>query len=115
MRVGDVYRSGGKWLRADDFRKPNGGYGTSRAEIEHVHAIEVDDRFVGRRVSRLEVAFVGKTKRLLLNKTNATTLATAFGDETDGWIGRKVRLFTRATDKGQGVRIEPLAGQEQQP
>ncbi len=33
-------------------------------------------------------------KNLVLNKTNANPLVTAFGDDTDGWPGNTVELFT---------------------
>lgn len=31
-------------------------------------------------------------KKLVLNKTNARTIATLHGDDTDEWVGKKVRL-----------------------
>ena len=37
------------------------------------------------------------TKLLPLNKTNGTTLAKAFGEETDDWIGKKI-----------GLQVEPV-------
>jgi len=33
-------------------------------------------------------------KGLVLNKTNGTALAVAYGDETDEWIGCPIELFT---------------------
>jgi hypothetical protein len=58
------------------------------------------------------VYFVGKTKGLLLNKTNADALAAAAGSPmTEQWIGLKVRLVaTTATFGSQTfdvVRIQP--------
>ena len=35
--------------------------------------------------------------RISLNKTNALQLAAAFGDETDEWLGKKVRVGTKPT------------------
>jgi len=32
-------------------------------------------------------------KRLVLNKTNATSIMGLYGNETDDWIGQKVTLF----------------------
>ena len=34
--------------------------------------------------------FEGKQKGLVLNKTNAATIAVAFGNETNGWTGRSI-------------------------
>jgi hypothetical protein len=44
--------------------------------------------------------FVGKSKGVVLNKTNSETLSAAFGDESDGWIGRSVVLFGTTTQFG---------------
>lgn len=38
------------------------------------------------------VYFKGMEKGLVLNKTNANTLASLLGDETDDWIGKQVTL-----------------------
>ncbi len=55
--------------------------------------------------------FEGKDKSLVLNKTNATTLTEIFGtDETDEWIGQRIRLFVAKVDfqgrKVDGIRIK---------
>lgn len=38
--------------------------------------------------------FQGKDRGLVLNKTNAQTIAHAYGDETDDWIGQEIELYT---------------------
>jgi hypothetical protein len=63
---------------------------------------------------RLVVSFVGKQKRLTLNRTNATAIAEAAGtDDTDRWPGTRVRLFsTPVLFQGrtvQALRIGPVA------
>jgi hypothetical protein len=47
--------------------------------------------------------FEGKEKGLVLNKTNANTIATAYGDETDDWVGAEIVLF-ETTVEYQGQR-----------
>lgn len=42
--------------------------------------------------------FTGFTKGLVLNKTNATTIAAMYGDETDEWVGKAVVLFPTDTE-----------------
>ena len=42
----------------------------------------------------------GENKRLVLNKTNATTIAGIHGNETDNWVGKKVTLFPTTTRAG---------------
>lgn len=58
---------------------------------------------------RVYLLLGGHTKRLLLNRTNAMTLAHAFGDETDDWVGRRVRVWSEPTSfKGRevlGIRV----------
>ena len=63
--------------------------------------------------SKLALAFKGKDRLLLLNKTNLHALVEAFGDETAAWIGRRIILF-RMTVTFQGaptpairIRIPP--------
>ncbi len=57
--------------------------------------------------------FVGKQKGMVLNKTNAKTLAEQFGDETDNWIGAQIEIFSMKVDyqgrmvDGLRVRIPP--------
>jgi len=49
---------------------------------------------VGReREERPVLYFRGKEKGLVLNKTNANTIAALFGDDTDDWTGGEVTLF----------------------
>lgn len=61
------------------------------------------------------VYFAGVPKAMVLNKTNATLLAAAFGPETDHWAGREIELVSemvmfqgRATP-GLRVRVPATA------
>ena len=40
------------------------------------------------------VRFVGKDSALVLNKTRALSLGAAFGNETDNWVGKTIKLGT---------------------
>jgi len=58
-----------------------------------------------------------KEKRLVLNKTNAMTIAKIHGNEVDGWRGKRITIFaTQAQSFGKTVdciRVrdtEPAAG-----
>lgn len=51
--------------------------------------------------------FVGKDRGLVLNKTNATTLVDAYGDETDAWRGRRVVIYSSKT-QFQGRMVDAL-------
>jgi len=82
MNLNDFYPS--KYLKAADLQ---GGSPT-------VTIARVTQELAGRtRESKLVVHFVGKTKGLLLNKTNALALAAIAGSpETEHWVGIKVKL-----------------------
>lgn len=50
-------------------------------------------------------------RRLVLNKTNSLILASAYGDDTDGWLDRQVEVWAENTHfQGrmvQGIRLAP--------
>lgn len=50
------------------------------------------------------VYFEGKEKGLVLNKTNANTVAAVYGDDTDDWVGGDIILFEAMVDyQGRSV------------
>lgn len=57
------------------------------------------------------VYFDGKDKGVVLNKTNATNISTAYGHNTEAWTGKKVVLFTTWVDFNgksvEAIRIRP--------
>lgn len=59
----------------------------------------------GGRKSKKPVAyFEGKEKGLALNSTNCKTIASMYGNDTDGWIGKKITLFPTVTTAPMSVR-----------
>ena len=60
-------------------------------------------------------------KGLVLNKTNATVIADAYGDDTDNWTGKAVEIYPTVVDfKGKLVdgirlRIQPQQQPQTQP
>ena len=63
------------------------------------------------------IYFEGHEKGVVLNKTNANTISSLYGDDTDGWIGKKIALFTTEVEyQGKmtlGIRVRlkaPKAG-----
>ena len=81
----------------------------ARAVIDTVELEELGDGET-KPVLRLR----GKAKGIVLNRINATTLAEAFGPETDGWAGKDVTLFTaKVLYQGRmvdGLRLRPTPG-----
>jgi hypothetical protein len=100
-KVSELY--GGTYLTGADLAGKS-----HRLRIEAVAVEEVGDD----RERKLVVAFVGAKKNLVLNKTNASALVGAFGDDTDTWTGKSVELFTvRVTFNGRtydGIRVRTV-------
>jgi hypothetical protein len=80
--------------------------------ITHVQMEDVGGR--GNEADNLPVAyFQGMTKGLVLNKTNANTIAQMYGFETNGWVGRPITLWPTECEFGgnmtQCVRVRSTA------
>lgn len=84
---------------------------------QYIKASDLDGRRVQVVIDRVEVEdiggetkpilhFKGKTRGLVLNKTNAFSIAGIVGtDETDEWAGHSVVLYPSKTDF-QGKRVD---------
>jgi hypothetical protein len=97
MKIGDVFPS--NYLKASDL---NGA--SVPVTIDHV-AVEQ----VGReKDARPVLYFVGKSKGVVLNKTNARKVTELAGtDETDDWAGVQIVLFA-AMVEFQGDTVESI-------
>lgn len=84
MKISETFQS--KFLKAADL---NGR--TIRVTIASVFSESMDDGKV-----KPILYFNGAKKGLVLNRTNASTIAMAFGDDTDAWIGADIELFPMA-------------------
>ena len=64
--------------------------------------------------SKPALKFIGGDKMLVMNRTNAETLARAYGDDTDNWTGKPVTLKPAVTmfqgKEVECVRLEVPAG-----
>ena len=92
-KVSEAYPS--NWLKAIDLKGR-----TIKATIQKVAFEEI-----GQDKNRKPVVyFDGAEKGLVLNKTNATEIATAHGDEMDEWAGKEIELFSQMVPyQGQNV------------
>jgi hypothetical protein len=94
MKGSDVYPS--NYLKAADLQGKE-----IKVYIERVEMGEIgDDR-------KPILYFQGKTKGVVLNKTNWNNIAYAYGDESDDWFGKAVILFTAWVDF-QGKSVEAI-------
>jgi hypothetical protein len=48
------------------------------------------------------LTFVGKEKTLVCSDTNNNILCDAYGDDSDGWIGKEIGLSTKTWNFGEG-------------
>ena len=57
------------------------------------------------------VYFHGAEKGMVLNKTNSMNIATLYGPETDGWVGKEVLLYPTWVDfQGRSVEAVRVRG-----
>lgn len=55
--------------------------------------------------------FQGTEKGMILNKTNSMNIATLYGPETDGWVGKSVLLYPTWVDfQGRSVEAVRIRG-----
>jgi hypothetical protein len=52
------------------------------------------------------VSFKEAKKKLVLNRTNAMTIAQMFGRETDGWVGHKVTFYPAPYQDETAIRVK---------
>lgn len=109
MRVSEAFPS--KYLRAADLQGR-----TTRVVINVIQLEEVGTEGAGEH--KPVIYFQDKDKGLVLNKTNAATIAMAYGDDTDGWGGADLELFPMAVPfNGQmvpAIRVRVPAAPAQQ-
>lgn len=101
MKVSEAFPS--KWLSAADLNDQN-----VRVTMKHVEIEKIGDD------TKPVLYFKGKTKGLVLNKTNSNSIAAAYGDEMDDWSGSELILFPVMTDY-QGKQVEAIRVRAPQP
>ena len=104
MNTDKIYPS--KYLKAGDVTETPQPFTITHAEIEEV----------GRdKEERLVLYFVDQDKGMVVNKTNANTIAKALGTkETDEWIGKTIRLYSTEVQVGdemvEAIRVSLKPG-----
>ena len=104
MNIDKAYPS--KYLKAGDVSETPKPFTITGAEIEEV----------GRdKEERLVLYFKGQDKGMVVNKTNANTIAKALGSkETDEWIGKTIRLYSTEVQFGdemvEAIRVSLKPG-----
>ena len=93
MNIGAAFPS--KYVRAADL--PDGKFIT--VTIDRVETDNVAGNGEPEECKPI-LFFAGKEKGLVLNKTNANTIAGAYGQETDDWLGKPVLIYATETQYG---------------
>lgn len=105
MNINDVFPS--NYLKASDLQGRDATVTIANSAVEK---IGTDNKLV--------LFFQGKQKGMVLNKTNAQTIAGVFGPETTGWYGRQITLMAVWTDyqgkQVQAIRVRPAFPDPQQ-
>lgn len=86
-KVDDVYQSNSQWLAHADLKGHEIPVTISGCTLEEVGQ---DKKMV--------VHFEKKEKALVLNKTNAGRIASAYGNDSDDWIGKELVLYPDTTE-----------------
>ena len=82
-----------KWLKADDLKGRE-----VRTVISRIEVTKMNDG------NKPVMFFEGKKKGVVLNKTNATRISNAYGDNMNDWIGKAVVIYPDTTTfNGQSV------------
>jgi hypothetical protein len=66
----------------------------------------------GRKSKKPMLTFVGKQKKLALNKTNGKIIASLYGTETNNWAGKSIIIYPTTTTFGsetvECIRVKPI-------
>lgn len=89
MQVADAFPS--KFLKASDLQ--------GKTVIATITLVEYE--LIGKdskEGKKFILSFQGKEKKMVVNKTNAQTIAKLYGDDTDAWIGKAIKLLSREVE-----------------
>lgn len=101
MKVSEYFAN--NFFRAEDFDRD----GT----VMQIYSVEMED--VGKQ-EKLCLHFVDQDKSLPVNKTNALTLAELYGDDTDDWCDKEIRVYRDVTMfNGKRVSCMRVSGPEE--
>jgi hypothetical protein len=69
----------------------------------------------GKKENKPVVTFKGAKKKLVLNKTNAKTIAALYGTDTNAWIGQPVTLYPTTCRGERGATVDCIRVRETKP
>jgi hypothetical protein len=84
VKIGQAFPS--KYIKATDLAGKEFTLTIGVVKIEDVGG-------PGNEEDRPVLYFEGKTKGVVLNRTNATSISSKYGDDTDMWLGKPVIIY----------------------
>lgn len=106
MNIQEAFPS--KYIKAADLNDQNVRVIMERVEMEDIG----DDG------DKPVLYFRGKSKGMVMNKTNSNNIAIVYGDETDDWVGKEIILYPTMVDyQGRSVpaiRVRPPQAKDRQ-
>ena len=88
MKIGAAFPT--KWLKAEDLGGKSHLLTIAKVVMEQVGTEDSPEE-------KPVMFFVGKSKGIVLNKTNATSVSLHYGDDTDNWTNKPVQVFPDKT------------------
>ncbi len=105
MKIGELFPS--RYIKATDL------------DGDQVFTIEAVKREELNGEARAVVDFKESETGLVLNRTNANTIASLYGQDTEDWLGQRITLFATEVDfRGQqtlATRVRMRQPEEQEP
>ena len=95
------YSTDDTWLKADDLKGRTVDLEITDVEVVTFGSDEAKDHKLG-------LFFKGREKGIVSNRTNTKRLIEAFGAETVGWKGKKIRASQNHTPLGIGFTLMPI-------
>ena len=96
-KISELYAS--QWLKPEDLR------GQAVHVVIAGAAVETMRRPDGMRPELVVLAFVGKSKKLACNATQARAIAQQLGDDIDEWPGHTIRLAPGTAANGKATIV----------
>jgi hypothetical protein len=95
MNITDLFPN--NYLRPEDLS------GDTPFTIKGVECRELRERS-GENTQKAVVGFKESDKGLPLNKTNAVSIASLYGEETEAWTGKLIMLYATPVSTPEGIR-----------
>lgn len=87
--INDAFPS--DFLKVEDLQGKNVTVTIASAKIDEIGQGQNKER-------KIIVSLLGKTKKLVCNKTNAKVIGGLYGDEINGWAGQRITLCPREVE-----------------